>query len=258
MQASGSTSGTRRPRWRAWRDYPVFWCGLIVCAGLFLGWCMVAAVVSPFMPLAARRRAGRRSIHRIFAWLSGFLGFIGALDLDASALDALRGDEPLLLAPNHPSMLDVVLVISRLPSVACIMKATLWDNPFLGAGARMAGYIRNDSAQSMVRQSVADLREGCHLLVFPEATRTVSRPVNAFTRGYALIARRAGVPIQSIFIETDSPYLSKGWPLLRKPPFPMRFRLRLGRRFEPAGDIDELVSKMQRYYAEHLESRSPP
>lgn len=252
MHAKVGMIGERAGGWRAWREYPVFWCGLLCCALIFLGWAVAASLLSPFMSRARRRRVGRRSIHRVFAVLLWIFRKLGAIELDAGALDALNGDEPLLLAPNHPSMLDVVLVISRLPSVACIMKASLWDSPFLGAGARMAGYIRNDSAQSMVRLSVADLREGCQLLVFPEATRTVRRPVNDFTRGYALIARRAGVPIQSIFIETDSPYLSKHWPLLRKPPLPMRFSLRLGQRFEPEQDIDALVARMQRYYCGQL------
>ncbi|MGE0314562.1 MAG: lysophospholipid acyltransferase family protein [Lautropia sp.] len=230
----------------------------MLCAALFLGWCAVAALVSPFLSRARSRRVGRLAIHRAFAFLTWTFTRIGAIEVDAGALDALRTAGPMLLAPNHPSMLDVVLVIARLPSVACIMKAALWDNPFLGAGARMAGYIRNDSAQSMVRQAVCDLREGSQLLVFPEATRTVRHPVNAFTRGYALIARRAAVPIQSIFIETDSPYLSKGWPLLRKPPLPMRFHLRLGRRFDPSQDIDALVAQMQHHYAEQLAARPSP
>ena len=40
----------------------------------------------------------------------------------------------------------------------------------------------------------------------------------------ALIAHRAQVPMQTILIETDSAYLSKGWPLFRKPPMPIHYR----------------------------------
>jgi hypothetical protein len=51
-----------------------------------------------------------------------------------------------------------------------------------------------------------------------------------------LIAQLAKVPIQTVIIETDSPYLRKGWPLLRPPPAPVVVRVRLGPRFEPQAD----------------------
>jgi len=107
----------------------------------------------------------------------------------------------------------------------------------------------------MIRLAVADLRRGGRLLVFPEATRTVRRPVNPLSGGFALIARKARVPVQTILIETDSPYLRKGWPLFRRPPLPIRFRLRLGRRFEPSDDTGALVAEVERYYASELAPR---
>jgi 1-acyl-sn-glycerol-3-phosphate acyltransferase len=100
------------------------------------------------------------------------------------------------------------------------MKAPIWDNPVLGGAARLMGYIRNDAPINMVRQAADDLAAGVPLLVFPEGTRTRRKPVNAFKGGFALIAKRAGAPIQTVFIETDNPFLSKGWPLFKKPTFP--------------------------------------
>ena len=69
--------------------------------------------------------------------------------------------------------------------------------------------------------------------MFPEGTRTVTRPLNRFRPGITLIAKLAQAPIQTVFIETDSPYLGKGWPIWRAPPLPIVFRVRLGQRFAP-------------------------
>ncbi len=93
------------------------------------------------------------------------------------------------------------------------MKADIVDNIFLGAGARLAGYIRNDTQLNMIRQAVAELASGSHLLLFPEGTRTSRWPINPCTPAAALIARRARAPIQTLFIESGSAYLGKGWPL---------------------------------------------
>jgi 1-acyl-sn-glycerol-3-phosphate acyltransferase len=87
------------------------------------------------------------------------------------------------------------------------------------------------------------------LLLFPEGTRTTRFPVNPFHSAVGLIARRAGVPVQAVFIDTDSPYLGKGWPLWRLPPLPIVFTVRLGRRFEAGADARAFQQALQDYFA---------
>ena len=71
------------------------------------------------------------------------------------------------------------------------------------------------------------------------------------------MARLARVPVQTVFIETDTPYLSKGWPILKKPSrLPMHCRVRLGRRFEVGSDVNAFVSDLQRYFADELAGAS--
>ena len=65
--------------------------------------------------------------------------------------------------------------------------------------------------------------------------------------------RVAGVPIQTVFIETDTPYLSKGWSILKKPRhLPMTFRVRLGERFEVDQDVNAFVDELHRYFVGEL------
>ena len=47
-------------------------------------------------------------------------------------------------------------------------------------------------------------------------------------------------------------FLSKGWPLFKKPAFPLIYRARLGRRFEVKRDAKALVTDVERYYRETL------
>ncbi|RYF67562.1 MAG: 1-acyl-sn-glycerol-3-phosphate acyltransferase, partial [Comamonadaceae bacterium] len=163
----------------------------------------------------------------------------------------------LIFVANHPTMLDALLLVAHLPRSACIMKASLMKNIFLGAGARLARYIRNDSARTMVRLSVDDLKNGGQLVIFPEGTRTVAPTLNAFRPGVTLIAKLARAPIQTVFIDTDSPYLGKGWPLWRVPPLPIVFKLRLGQRFAPQANSDALLAQLEAYFRQHMEQRAP-
>lgn len=212
--------------------------------------------LSTLLYLLLPRRAGtwfgRRAIGLLFRSYLAMLRASGVLQLDLHALDALRTQPSLVIAPNHPSLLDAVLIIARLPDVACIMKSEIWDSPVLGGGARLAGYIRNDSPSSMVKQATDELREGHRLLVFPEGTRTFNAIVNDFKGGFALIAKKSGAAVQTVFIETNSAFLSKGWPILRKPPMPLMYRVRLGKRFEVGKDVKAFVHELERYYRREL------
>lgn len=82
------------------------------------------------------------------------------------------------------------MVISRLPNVSCVLKANLMNNIFLGTGARLARYIRNEPVRRMVRLAVQDFDCSSHLLLFPEGTRTTACPVNPLCRHSATFAIR--------------------------------------------------------------------
>jgi 1-acyl-sn-glycerol-3-phosphate acyltransferase len=133
------------------------------------------------------------------------------------------------------------------------MKAQLMNNVFLGAGSRLARYVRNESPRQMVKESVAHLERGCLLLLFPEGTRTTRQPINPLAASVGLIAKHANVPVQTLLIETDSPYLGKGWPLFRRPALPIVYRVRLGERFAPPADVAAFTAELDRYFRRELE-----
>ena len=190
---------------------------------------------------------------RITGWLGVALSFGPALVLARLRLpEAVQDTAGQYVL--HPSLLDAVMIISRLPNVACVMKTELMNNVFLGAGARLARYIRNIPVRRMVRRAVDDFACGSQLLLFPEGTRTTQSPLNPFKGSLGLIADHACVPVQTVFIETDSPYLGKGWPLFRKPPLPIHYRVRLGRRFDPPTNVQHFMSELADYFAQEMES----
>jgi 1-acyl-sn-glycerol-3-phosphate acyltransferase len=177
---------------------------------------------------------------------------VRAYQLDLTAIDALRDAPALILAPNHPCMIDALLILTRHPNLACVMKSDVLNNVFLGSGARLARYICNDAPVQMIREAVADLNRGGVLLLFPEGTRSMQAPINALKASVGVIAKQARVPVQTVIIETNSPYLSKRWSLLRRPSLPIVYRLRLGRRFDPPEDVRAFTAELERYYRDEL------
>ena len=234
-------------------EYLILYLGLLYFAVVGVAFTALCAVLYLVLPHKAGVWFGRNAIGLLFRSYLAMLRATGLMKLDLTALDSLRGESGLIVAPNHPCLLDAVFVISRLPNIACIMKAEIRDSIVLGGGARLAGYIRNDTAGNMVREAARELRAGQQLLVFPEGTRTRKGPVNRFKGGFALIAKQSGTPLQTVFIETNSPFLSKGWPILKKPELPLIYRARLGKRFEVSGNVKSFVSELEAYYRQELE-----
>jgi 1-acyl-sn-glycerol-3-phosphate acyltransferase len=132
------------------------------------------------------------------------------------------------------------------------MKKELLRNVFLGAGSRLAGYIPSGQPRQMIKECVEDLARGGVVLLFPEGTRTTRVPLNRLTGSVGVIAKHARVPVQMLIIETDSPYLSKGWPLFRVPSLPITYRVRLGRRFEPPSNVAAFMEELEREYLNEL------
>ncbi|MBI4998900.1 MAG: 1-acyl-sn-glycerol-3-phosphate acyltransferase [Rhodocyclales bacterium] len=252
------TERLRRPGRALWLAYEnvamVLGLGFLAC--LCLLWLPFALVLHALLPRRLGQPIGRLLIMAGFRIYLRFLGLFCACRFDLAELDALRREQPLVLVANHPSLLDAVMIISRFPDMVCVMKAALMNNILLGSAARLARYIPNDAPLDVVLRARKALCDGAHLLIFPEGTRTGVFPVDACTASAGLIAQRAQVPVQSLLIEFNSPYLGKAWPLWRRPELPLHFRVRVGRRFAPPTDVAAFGSELEAYFRAELETVS--
>lgn len=232
--------------------------GLAAFALMCLFWVPFALVLNPVLPAHAGKRVGRgvtAAGFRAYLWfLATFCGF----RFDLAALETLRGAGPLIVVSNHPSLLDAVMIASRLPNAVFMIKAALMDNVLYGAAARLARYIRNDNLMDIAVRTREEMRGDSHLVVFPEGTRTVRFPLNPCLPSAALISKSTGAPIQALIIDCTAPYLGKAWPLFRPPPLPLCFRIRLGQRFDPPQDVAACTAELEQYLRSELAHASPP
>jgi 1-acyl-sn-glycerol-3-phosphate acyltransferase len=236
-------------------EYFALWSSLALLGIICLTWSVFAIPLYFVLPERLGTKVGRAGIcygFRIYAWS---LSITRTYFLDMHAVDTLRGGPPLILAPNHPALIDALLILTRHPNLVCVMKSQLMKNVFLGSGSRLARYVRNDSSRQMVKESVKHLQNGGVLLLFPEGTRSTRFPINStLVNSVGLIAKHAAVPVQTLLIETDSPFLSKGWPLFKRPALPIIYKVRLGERFSPPDDVPAFTAMLDGYYRRELEN----
>lgn len=233
-------------------EYMAMIAGLGFLALICLLWLPFAMILRLLLPRRWGQPLGRFMIMAGFRTYLGFLRLCCACRFELSALDGLRHEGPLIVVANHPSLLDAVMILSRLPNAVCVMKAGLMDNVLFGAAARLARYIRNDAPVNLILDAREELRRGAQLLIFPEGTRTSTFPVDPFLPTAAVIAGRTGTPLQALCIAFSSPYLGKGWPLFARPDLPLDISIRRGRRFAAQKDAGDLAAQLEQYFRAEL------
>lgn len=158
------------------------------------------------------RRRARLTLHHAFRLFVGLMRHTGLVSYELHGRERLLAPVPpggRLIIANHPSLIDVVLLVSFLPEVDCIVKKALWRNPFLRWPVVWAGYIPNDEGEALVANCARVLKAGRALLVFPEGTRSRPGQPLEMRRGAAQVALAAGCEILPVSIICQPSTLTK-------------------------------------------------
>ena len=198
-----------RTDWYYWRiiatgaSFTVFGIG-----GLILG-VVVFPLVAVFStsPAQATRHC-RRMVQHSFKLFIGFMRVTGVITWEVNGRELLTQPGQLIVA-NHPTLIDIVFLISMIPNATCIVKSSLYRNLFTCGPVSWAGYIANDSPEALVDDCVAALNTGASLVIFPEGTRSVKGQPGKFRRGAAYVMLAAGCPLSLVIIRANPPMLAK-------------------------------------------------
>lgn len=190
-------------------------------------------------------------------------GFLPWIDLDVDGLGHLPADGGAILAVNHRSYLDpliVGLVAGRAGRPARFLaKKEVTDAPVVGQITRALGAIRVDRQakgggsgdDDPMRQAARALRAGELIAVFPQGTiprgDAFFAPELEGRYGAARLAIETGVPIVPVGLWGTE----RAWPRNRKAPYvlnladPPTVRVRLGAPYLPAStDLAEATEEL--------------
>lgn len=207
----------------------------VFATGLFLlfgvGALGLVCLVIPLARLLDRQTPGdlvaQRWIQRAFrgfAWTGQTLGIWHVTTFEAERL----AQGPAIVVANHPSLIDVVLLIAQLPQADCVVKASAWRNPFLRGVVGLAGYVSNRDGVELVAECARRLRAGRTLVLFPEGSRSAPAGLRPFKRGAAHIALASGAPLRPVSIECCPRILGKHQAWWAIPGERVRYTLRVG------------------------------
>jgi 1-acyl-sn-glycerol-3-phosphate acyltransferase len=175
-------------------------------------------------PRARRQRMARWAVQQSFRGFVWLMRVLGLLEYRIHGRERLAREGLLVLA-NHPTLIDVVFLISMTPNATCVVKPAVERNPFMRGPVRATGYLANHSGAALVEDCIATLQAGSNLIIFPEGTRTPVAGPQRLQRGAANIAVRGLRNITPVTIRVQPSSLTKGLPWWRVPDRPMQFTL---------------------------------
>jgi len=164
-------------------------------------------------------------IHKSFVLLLAWLKVTGTMRLEIRGAEDLCNRGGILVLANHPTFIDIVVLLSIIRDADCVVKSQHWRNLAFGGAVRAAGYIPNDSAEILIEQCAEAIRRGGVLVIFPEGTRTRLASHFHFQRGAAHIAIRSGADIQPVILRCDPLTLSKNRKWYEIPERPFNFQM---------------------------------
>jgi 1-acyl-sn-glycerol-3-phosphate acyltransferase len=193
--------------WRALRTgiaFAVFGLGVVV----------IGTLAVPLIRVLSWRRADAQRrvlflIHQAFRLFAWFMATTGLIRVTWRGRERLR-EQPVLVVANHPTLIDVVLLIAAMPQAVCIVKTEAQRRPLFRRIVECAGYIPNDKPEALIQAGTECLRQGRSLLLFPEGTRSPEGGLRQFRRGAARIALRSGQDLVPVVVTCTPPTLMKG------------------------------------------------
>jgi 1-acyl-sn-glycerol-3-phosphate acyltransferase len=186
----------------------------------------------PLMLLWPHRRSRQRAvtfgIHCFFRSLVAVLGWLQVMYVDAQGASHLRRRGPCIVVANHPTYLDVMVLLSMTPRACCVVKNAHWRNPCFWGIVRAASYVSNADPEALVREGAKQLSQGYTVIVFPEGTRSPGPDrLHAFSRGFAHMALQAGATIRPVLLHCSPAAFTKRMRWYDVPPRAFTLRVRV-------------------------------
>jgi 1-acyl-sn-glycerol-3-phosphate acyltransferase len=166
-----------------------------------------------FHPQEKFKKTARRFVSGSFRFFVGVMNFIGIVDLNPGDRKAYRNFTSKVIVANHPSLLDVVMIISLVPNADCIVASYLRRH-FLKFIVKQL-YIISTADNDEILKASESLKQGNCIIVFPEGSRTPRTGRSIIRKGAARIALFSGCNVVPIHIGgTDKYGLGKKdpWP----------------------------------------------
>lgn len=129
-----------------------------------------------------------------------------------------------IFVSNHVSNLDPPVLLPAIPGKTSVfLKKSLMKIPLLGKAMEMGRFIpvsrghSREEAQKSVEIAAGVLRDGLHIMMFPEGTRSPDGRLLPFKKGGFFLAAETGAPMVPVILHGTRQMMPKGTLKIKNP-----------------------------------------
>ncbi len=183
---------------------------LVMCVIFGTGAILIGTIALPlfkliFHPNKNFKKHSRAFVSQTFRFFIFLMKNTKCLDVTVADREEFKTLSSKIIVANHPSILDVVFLISLIPNADCIVRGGLSRSVF-SIIIKQLYLVNTMGIEEMYALARETLSEGNNLIIFPEGTRTPRHGVNKFKRGAAHIAYETNTDIQPVYIGGTDKY----------------------------------------------------
>ncbi len=148
-------------------------------------------------------------IHKTWKFFTDMMVKTNTIKITLANEQVLKNISGKIIVANHPSFIDIVILIGLLPKTVCIAKREIKKNVFMGNIVKSLYLINDEDKQDLLKESAEILNQGFNIVIFPTGTRTQEGETLKLHKGAAMMALHTKTDIVPIFIKTDKKFLAK-------------------------------------------------
>ena len=194
---------------KLWRSFVVVFLFAFFGAGAILINYIVFPYISVFIKKEERRQYYCKVVHKTWKFFCDFMKKTGTIKVVLNNPEKLNNLHGEIIVANHPSFIDIVLLIGLLPDTVCIAKKEIKKNIFMGNIVKLLYLINDEDNEQLLKDASEILSQGYNIVVFPTGTRTEEGKAIKLHKGAALMALHTKADVIPVHISCDYKFLAK-------------------------------------------------
>jgi 1-acyl-sn-glycerol-3-phosphate acyltransferase len=189
----------------------------VSCFTIFMvGASALSFVILPYITLTRRDPIRRRhsfsaAVRNSWRFFIGIMEFFRLIKVNVHSEEGVspKDFKGAIVVANHPSLIDVVILASIVPSPICVAKVGLAKLFFLRPILKNFCITNDAAADEFIGECRKALEAGHNVIIFPEGTRSVPGEKAKYHRGFAYVAMDAGAEIMPVRISVSKQILGR-------------------------------------------------
>ena len=135
------------------------------CGALIINY-IVFPYISLFVKEEEKRKAYCNVIHTTWKFFCTMMQKAGTIKVELTNPEKIKNLKGKIIVANHPSYIDIVLLIGSVPNTICVAKKELKKNIFMGNIVKSLYLINDEESEKMLKNTDEIHKEGYNIVIF--------------------------------------------------------------------------------------------